>query len=42
MNTLTYPDNCSFTRHDWEILSHYWHPVGLSERVAEDLPLGTR
>jgi vanillate O-demethylase monooxygenase subunit len=42
MSTLTYPDRASFSRHDWEVLSRYWHPVARSESVAEDRPLGTR
>ena len=42
MNALTYPDRCTFARHDWEILSQYWHPVARTESVAADRPLGTR
>jgi phenylpropionate dioxygenase-like ring-hydroxylating dioxygenase large terminal subunit len=42
MNALTYPDRCSFTRHDWEILSQYWHPVARIESVVADRPLGTQ
>jgi vanillate O-demethylase monooxygenase subunit len=42
VNALTYPDRSSFARHDWEILSHYWHAVARSESVTADRPLGTR
>ncbi len=42
MNAFAYPDGSSFSRHDWEVLSQYWHPVALSESVAADRPLGTQ
>ncbi len=42
MTALAYPERSSFTRHDWDVLSGYWHPVALSESLTERKPVGTR
>jgi vanillate O-demethylase monooxygenase subunit len=42
LNAIAYPDRCTFPRHDWDVLSQYWHPVALSEAVTQDRPIGTR
>ncbi len=33
-NGLHYPANCSFTETDWTTLGKFWHPVALSDEVA--------
>ncbi|SAK96668.1 Rieske (2Fe-2S) protein [Caballeronia hypogeia] len=31
----TLPRSCTFDRHDWEILSQYWHPVAFAADIAD-------
>jgi vanillate O-demethylase monooxygenase subunit len=42
MNLGSYPAASSYTEGDWNLLSHFWHPVALSAEVGDTKPFATR